>query len=242
MEEERIQPTIKETSQKMIIIPDNSEVGNMNKGPRKNSLTKSLSQISIISSLLQEAERNFVPSHLYATPKSPPSIPEKVEKPPTNESKVETVSPEPLQANDAIPKDVSSKVSNLMQDQEKNLQMPPQKGPSSTITLLPDLKRKISIIVWLGATQLLMSVILVALGGLMIARNASLAGCGAGVWAGGVAGITGAFGVMGNIKKAQTAFLATSLICVASSTLSLALTGIGAVRDSNYAQQDEVNR
>lgn len=95
-------------------------------------------------------------------------------------------------------------------------------------------------IVWLGAVQLIVSIVLVALGGLVIARGASLAGSCAGVWTGAIAGLTGAFGIMGEIRKARTAFLACSLICVASSTLALALTGIGAVRDTNLAQQDEV--
>lgn len=80
-----------------------------------------------------------------------------------------------------------------------------------------------------------------AIGGLVIARGASLAGCGSGVWSGAIAAVAGSFGVMGRIKKARTAFLACSLICVASSTLALALTGIGAARDSNLAQRDEVS-
>lgn len=87
----------------------------------------------------------------------------------------------------------------------------------------------------------MLSIILVALGGLVVARGASLAGCFAGVWTGAIAALTGAFGILSGIKKARTAFLACSLICVASSTLALALTGIGAVRDSNFAQQDEVS-
>uniref|UniRef100_A0A182JZH9 Uncharacterized protein n=1 Tax=Anopheles christyi TaxID=43041 RepID=A0A182JZH9_9DIPT len=91
----------------------------------------------------------------------------------------------------------------------------------------------------LGLIQLLLSVTLAALGGLVIARNASLAMAGTGLWCGAIAGIAGSLGLM-NVKMAKTGFLAVNLICVASSTLGLALTGIGAVRDANLAQQDEL--
>ncbi|XP_052860813.1 uncharacterized protein LOC128267900 [Anopheles cruzii] len=93
--------------------------------------------------------------------------------------------------------------------------------------------------VGLGLIQLVLSVTLAALGGLVIARNASLAMAGTGLWCGAIAGIAGSLGLM-NIKMAKTGFLAVNLICVASSTLGLALTGIGAVRDANMAQQDEL--
>ncbi|XP_058063606.1 uncharacterized protein LOC131213558 [Anopheles bellator] len=91
----------------------------------------------------------------------------------------------------------------------------------------------------LGLIQLVLSVTLAALGGMVIARNASLAMAGTGLWCGAIAGIAGSLGLM-NIKMAKTGFLAVNLICVASSTLGLALTGIGAVRDANMAQQDEL--
>ncbi|XP_049298839.1 uncharacterized protein LOC125771812 [Anopheles funestus] len=103
---------------------------------------------------------------------------------------------------------------------------------------VPKRKRLPSTVI-LGLIQLLLSVTLAALGGLVIARNASLAMAGTGLWCGAIAGIAGSLGLM-NVKMAKTGFLAVNLICVASSTLGLALTGIGAVRDANLAQQDEL--
>lgn len=44
-----------------------------------------------------------------------------------------------------------------------------------------------------------------------------------------------------NIKPLLNGFLACSLISVATSTLALALTGIGLVRDYNVSQQDPVS-
>ncbi|XP_062700694.1 uncharacterized protein LOC115266760 isoform X2 [Aedes albopictus] len=103
----------------------------------------------------------------------------------------------------------------------------------------PHLKKKsLPSTVVLGVLQLLFSVTLAALGGLVLARNASLAMAGTGLWCGAISGIAGSLGLM-NVKMAKTGFLAVNLICVASSTLGLALTGIGAVRDANLAQQDE---
>lgn len=87
--------------------------------------------------------------------------------------------------------------------------------------------------IWLAVVQLLLSVTLTALGVLMLLREASSARSGSGLWAGGVAAIAGALGVISNIRKARTGFLAVSLICVASSTLAMALTGTGLVRDVN---------
>ncbi|EAT35534.1 AAEL012301-PA [Aedes aegypti] len=103
----------------------------------------------------------------------------------------------------------------------------------------PHLKKKsLPSTVVLGVLQLIFSVTLAALGGLVLARNASLAMAGTGLWCGAISGIAGSLGLM-NVKMAKTGFLAVNLICVASSTLGLALTGIGAVRDANLAQQDE---
>ncbi|XP_035788831.1 uncharacterized protein LOC118465053 [Anopheles albimanus] len=102
----------------------------------------------------------------------------------------------------------------------------------------PKRTSKLPSTIGLGLVQLVLSVMLAALGGLVIARNASLAMAGTGLWCGAIAGIAGSLGLM-NIKMAKTGFLAVNLICVASSTLGLALAGIGAVRDANMAQQDE---
>jgi hypothetical protein len=87
--------------------------------------------------------------------------------------------------------------------------------------------------------QLVLSVVLGALGGLVVAREASLAMAGSGIWCGAIAGIVGALGIM-NIKSAHTGFLAVSLIAVASSTLGMALCGIGLVRDINLAKNEQV--
>lgn len=86
--------------------------------------------------------------------------------------------------------------------------------------------------VWLAVGQLLCSVALTAVGVLMWTRGATFAHGGAGLWAGAVCGVAGALGVI-NERKARTGYLAVSLICVASSTLAMALTGIGLVRDLN---------
>lgn len=105
---------------------------------------------------------------------------------------------------------------------------------SSSVTLIttPSDGRPFPVCIWLGTVQLLLSITLAAVGALVLARGAALSGAGAGFWAGGVCGIAGALGVI-NVRKAQTGFLAVSLICVATSTLALALTGIGLVRDLN---------
>lgn len=104
---------------------------------------------------------------------------------------------------------------------------------SSSVTLITGpTKSYLPITIWLAIVQLLLSIALTTLGGLVLARNATLAQAGSGIWAGGIAAIAGALGVI-NVRKAQTGFLAVSLICVASSTLALALTGIGLVRDLN---------
>lgn len=103
----------------------------------------------------------------------------------------------------------------------------------------PQILRGFSVNTKLGIIQLVLSLLLSAFGGLVIARNSHLAYLGSGVWAGILAGITGSLGLM-NIKQLINGFLACSLVCVASSTLALALTGIGLVRDYNLSQQNQV--
>lgn len=273
--EEKIQPTIKETASTQKIMTTMTDESTQQQQPlsnhpsRKNSMSKSLSQVSIISSLLNEEEKRFLgggsvsknQSNLYSMPALPaeamaqkptqqhqpiPDTPMSLS-PELKPLSINTISPEP-EMN--MTKDHRSKsASNLLQEQEKNLHLPnnmtPMPPPSVAGTggHLPQkpIQDRFSAIVWLGGVQLVLSIILVALGGLVVARGASLAGCFAGVWTGAIAALTGAFGILSGIKKARTAFLACSLICVASSTLALALTGIGAVRDSNFAQQDEVS-
>lgn len=119
---------------------------------------------------------------------------------------------------------------------------------NSSLNLLPNqeiqrpvVRRGVSVNTKLGVVQLVLSILLSAFGGLLIARNASLSILGSGIWSGIFAGIAGALGLM-NIKPLLNGFLACSLISVATSTLALALTGIGLVRDYNISQQDPVRR
>ncbi|XP_016999323.2 uncharacterized protein [Drosophila takahashii] len=84
----------------------------------------------------------------------------------------------------------------------------------------------------LGTLQLLLAISLVALGSLLIVREAALSTAGCGVWTGLIAAVTGSLGVV-SMRKTQTAFLALSLVCIASSTLALAISGVGLSRDLN---------
>lgn len=118
---------------------------------------------------------------------------------------------------------------------------------NSSLNLLPNqeilhtpMRTGVSVNTKLGIIQLVLSILLSAFGGLLIARNASLSMIGSGIWSGIFAGIAGALGLM-NIKPLLNGFLACSLISVATSTLALALTGIGLVRDYNISQQDPVS-
>lgn len=124
-----------------------------------------------------------------------------------------------------------------------NSNLKPMSVVNSSLNLLPSqavqlpIKRKgISAITKLGIIQLVLSILLSAIGGLLIARNASLAMLGSGIWSGIFAGIAGSLGLM-TIKPLLNGFLACSLISVATSTLALALTGIGLVRDYNISHQ-----
>lgn len=115
-------------------------------------------------------------------------------------------------------------------------------SPTSSITLLPTEKpSRIPMNLFLGTLQLVLSIVLAALGGLVLARGASLSMSGSGIWSGAICGIAGSLGLISGIRTAQTGFLALSLVCVASSTLALALTGIGVVRDYNISHLDEVS-
>lgn len=132
-----------------------------------------------------------------------------------------------------------------MNDPSKSTMEKPMSIMNSSLNLLPRQElpdianRGISVNTKLGVIQLVLSILLSAFGGLLIARNASLSMLGSGVWSGIFAGIAGALGLM-NIKPLLNGFLACSLISVATSTLALALTGIGLVRDYNISQQDPV--
>lgn len=89
----------------------------------------------------------------------------------------------------------------------------------------------------LGLLQLVLAISLVALGSLLIVRDASLSTAGCGIWTGLIAAVTGSLGVVG-LRKTQTSFLALSLVCIASSTLALAISGIGLSRDINRSKEE----
>lgn len=133
-----------------------------------------------------------------------------------------------------------------MTDPSATANLKPMSVMNSSLNLLPNqeishppMRTGVSVNTKLGIIQLVLSILLSAFGGLLIARNASLSMLGSGIWSGIFAGIAGALGLM-NIKPLLNGFLACSLISVATSTLALALTGIGLVRDYNISQQDPV--
>ncbi|XP_068152356.1 uncharacterized protein [Drosophila tropicalis] len=90
----------------------------------------------------------------------------------------------------------------------------------------------------LGLLQLLLAISLVALGSLLIVRDAALSMAGCGIWTGLIAAVTGSLGVV-SMRKTQTAFLALSLVCIASSTLALAISGVGLSRDLNRLAEQQ---
>ncbi|KAH8420278.1 hypothetical protein KR009_008638 [Drosophila setifemur] len=113
-------------------------------------------------------------------------------------------------------------------------------GSSSSVSSKDRRKRKASneccsafpLQIVLGTLQLVLAISLVALGSLLIVREAALSMAGCGIWTGLVAAVTGSLGVV-SMRKTQTAFLALSLVCIASSTLALAISGVGLSRDLN---------
>lgn len=173
----------------------------------------------------------------------PAVVPELQASPPSKAASLHSGEPETekkYETIQTIKMNESSATANLKSTMEK-----PMSIMNSSLNLLPrqelpDIaKRGISVNTKLGVIQLVLSILLSAFGGLLIARNASLSMLGSGVWSGIFAGIAGALGLM-NIKPLLNGFLACSLISVATSTLALALTGIGLVRDYNISQQDPV--
>lgn len=198
----------------------------INTNNNKDSLTHS--QISMLS-------KGDHGSHLYSTPES-------------------------IMANDekAIVSslDMSSHVDDILERKSihnNNTELEPTKKPimqtTSPVMMItnnnhnfnPNQKPKSTFPthIALGALQLVLSIILAALGGLVIARNAALCMAFSGIWAGAIAGITGSLAIL-NVRGAKTGFLAASLISVASGTLAASLTGIGLLRDWNIVHQDEV--
>ena len=178
----------------------------------------------------EDMEPAVVPADLQPSPPSKTTSVHSGE--PDHEKKYETIQTikmnEPCATNNSNlkPMSVINSSLNLLPNQE---------------TQLPPTRKGISAITKLGIIQLVLSILLSAFGGLLIARNASLSMLGSGIWSGIFAGIAGSLGLM-TIKPLLNGFLACSLISVATSTLALALTGIGLVRDYNISQQDPVRR
>lgn len=175
-----------------------------------------------------EVEPAVVPSDLQPAPPSKAASLHSGE--PDNEKKYETI-----------------QTIKMSEPRPTNNLKPSASIVNSSLNLLPTIESQRQVVrnrctanVKLGVIQLVLSILLSAFGGLLIARNASMSMMGSGVWSGIFAGISGALGIM-NIKPLLNGFLACSLISVASSTLALALTGIGLVRDYNISQQDPVS-
>lgn len=180
----------------------------------KDSLTHS--QISMLS------KDNDHGSHLYSTPESI-----------KNDEKTR-----PIASKENIPDD-RSQISKKSVNKFPIMPPPP---PPPPLPQKENVKKEHTFptMIILGALQLVLSIILAALGGLVIARNAHLSMAFSGIWAGAIAGVTGSLAII-NVKSAQTGFLAASLISVASGTLASSLTGIGLLRDWNIVHQDEVS-
>lgn len=87
-----------------------------------------------------------------------------------------------------------------------------------------------------ASVQLVLSISLVALGCLLIVREASTSSTGVGIWCGIVAAVAGALGVI-DIKKVRTAFMALSLVCVATSVCGIAIAGFGLLKDINESDE-----
>lgn len=187
---------------------------NNNNVSKKDSLTHS--QISMIS------KTNDHGSHLYSTPESI-----------VNGNK------------QIIDKEVTNIMDKMSQavDQQKIIEPPMLPPPIHFKQQQQDKsvkkKRKFPTMVILGSLQLILSIILAAFGGLVIARNAALSMIFSGIWAGAIAGVTGSLAII-NVKSARTGFLAASLVSIASGTLALSLTGIGLLRDWNIVHQEQV--
>ncbi|KAL5276719.1 hypothetical protein ACFFRR_002130 [Megaselia abdita] len=87
-----------------------------------------------------------------------------------------------------------------------------------------------------ASVQLVLSISLVALGCLLIVREASTSSTGVGIWCGVVAAVAGALGII-DIKKVRTAFMALSLVCVATSVCGIAIAGFGLIKDVNETNE-----
>lgn len=178
-----------------------------------NSLTHS--QVSIISKSNQN-------EHLYSTPES-------VKNDATKVIVSRVASKDDILERHSMAK--KSMLSSSLHSSPAGVIMQQTKGKTKI--------ERFPVMVALGALQLVLSIVLAALGGLVIARDASMSLTFSGIWAGAIAGIAGSLAIL-NVKAARTGFLAASLISVASGTLAASFTGIGLVRDWNVVHQDPV--
>lgn len=175
-----------------------------------------------------EVEPALIPSELQPSP--PSKAASVISGEPDNEKKYETI--QTIKMTDT---QIDRSPKTLSKSMEKTASV-----MASSLNLLPTVEARnepiiikgLSVNTKLGIIQLILSLLLSAFGGLLIARSSSLAWLCSGVWAGILAGITGSLGLM-NIKQLINGFLACSLICVASSTLALTFTCIGLLRDFN---------
>lgn len=184
-----------------------------------------------------EVEPAVIPSELQPSPPSKAASVHSGE--PDNEKKYETIQTIKMTENKSE-KPLSKSMEKTASVMASSLNLLPAVEARSN----PKLIKGLSVNTKLGIIQLVLSLLLSAFGGLLIARSSSLAWLCSGVWAGILAGITGSLGLM-NIKQLINGFLACSLICVASSTLALTFTCIGLLRDFNMLnaipQQNQVS-
>lgn len=175
-----------------------------------------------------EVEPALIPSELQPSP--PSKAASVISGEPDNEKKYETIQTIKMtdSQNDRSPKTLSKSMEKTASVMASSLNLLPTVEARNE----PIIIKGLSVNTKLGIIQLILSLLLSAFGGLLIARSSSLAWLCSGVWAGILAGITGSLGLM-NIKQLINGFLACSLICVASSTLALTFTCIGLLRDFN---------
>lgn len=175
-----------------------------------------------------EVEPALIPSELQPSP--PSKAASIISGEPDNEKKYETIQTIKMtdSQNDRSPKTLSKSMEKTASVMASSLNLLPTVEARNE----PIIIKGLSVNTKLGIIQLILSLLLSAFGGLLIARSSSLAWLCSGVWAGILAGITGSLGLM-NIKQLINGFLACSLICVASSTLALTFTCIGLLRDFN---------
>ncbi|KAI8033497.1 hypothetical protein M5D96_013729 [Drosophila gunungcola] len=175
----------------------------------------------------QDQARQDAQSHIYSSPvydEKPPALKVNATKSPANTldsriSRKQRCPPEFIKYKEGSEGGGSASSSLSSKDRRK------RKASNECCSAFP-------LQIVLGTLQLLLAISLVALGSLLIVREAALSMAGCGIWTGLIAAVTGSLGVV-SMRKTQTAFLALSLVCIASSTLALAISGVGLSRDLN---------